>query len=638
MLASLRKTLDLFTHAAEPWLLIAVAVSGCTTVPALALDSDLVVNCLSCEGRTELVIDDIIQIELTGSSADDELSALLYSQLFVEPAGILLPDKGAPGQFRTIGAGKAEIILPVKGAGTTVQSSRGEVSGLSASITVSCPLVVPGNVVEHLGDINQETIWRAQDGHHIVTGVIHIDNASLTIGACAQVFFQQDAALIVGESSTTAAALIIQGSREHPIAFDGAGDPPAIWDGIRLFVSQLDPSSALRWVVLSGARGILDPATGTRAVVDIVGDSCQHYPSNGFEAPLALEGVQIDGCGNTGFRVQDVYAVATTSWQHNAVTGCQGPPISVDAGSLGAVPLGQYTGNTPNVIEVVGGWSGPNYQIWRDPGIPYVVESTIVIAPPTGISDEMRGQRCPSGWEIPSEHLYGGVLTEVQHGVEMQFDTDQGLFVGSTVERWLACTPDPDNLEPCDFSTLPSVRFKVLGDFHDPVRFTSSKECQPGAWIGIVMLPNTRAGWHEDRMRLDGAYQYVSNMFGVVVECAGHDNGLKDCWDQPRRGGIVATFPIVHEEWGGKIWFLEGALLRNNLGYGLVSPFTKKSQSTVNTWGRRLGLPTCFCGNELGAIGPADLPFEDGNCAEEVPPDGELTACPCELAGMRWPE
>ncbi len=554
---------------------------GRATYLALALGS------VACQS-SDAVIAESLSIEVapasltaggtaTVSITDDgdpiSRSRALVEQLVITPDGVL--EHIAGDRFRTVGAGSATLLLRAKSY------------ELSTTIEVGCPTRGSGTVV-HNGTVSDEE-WLAQAGTHRVEGELLVQG-SLTIGACAKLEMAAGASIVVGRDGD--AKLVVRGTAENPVVMAGALG--ARWQGIRLHVDNAS-GSALRHLTVRDADGLADGSE--QAVLDLVGDANYFYD----QAPVAVQGVRITNCADVGIRVRNLYATANLRWTDNHVSGCAGYPLSVDGGSMGALPGGAFTGNGVDAIKVVGGWTGPYFQYWRNFGIPYEIQDWLWTAPD------------PDPLRVVSLKALGGVYTLIEAGAVFRFRTTGltrakvGLFIGG----------NPETFDP---ATTSEVRFVALGTITHPIRFTSAAGTPaPGDWIGLVFMPNVRLS-----IEPSGTKDHMSQLRNVVVEYAGAlGSGVTDANNVERQGGIITLAQVRNLD--ERLWFIEGCTVRKNLGYGWVAPASDMAWCRLSR-PRVRGFTSCFCENELGTVGP-DAQFALPPCTGVEPAAASCNTC-----------
>ncbi|MFC1611581.1 hypothetical protein ACFL6C_11535 [Myxococcota bacterium] len=550
---------------------------------------------MEVEPSENVVVGTELTVKLKRDGQPFALTEHLASRIDILPKGVI--EATGNGRYLVVGAGTASLAL-----------TEGNVDAV-VSVTAECA-AVSAAPIQHAGQISDEE-WTAEEGIHRVEGIVRV-NGKLIIGPCAKLEMGPGAALIVGEQP--GAQLIIRGTRENPVVMEGVSRDDgarAHWQGIRVHVNNAD-GSMLRWVTLRNADGF---AYGNeeRAVIDLVG-SHRVYDC----VPIVFEGVVVEGCADVGIRLRDIWATVNIEWRNNRVVGCGGYPISIDAGSLGAIPTGTYEGNAPDEVRCVGGWAGPNYQIWRNVGIPYHVEQSIVIAPDfEGIASH-----------VPNARALGRIYKVVEAGSVFRFEKATGIFVGQDPMQGISHDP-----------MLHKTRFSVHGTIQHPVRFTSTNACHslsedtcgaaPGDWVGIVLMPNVHTRLSQNSYGEGFIYvheagnvkDYMTQFRNMVLEYAGGQSGFKNPDGSDRVGGVIV---LVQSDYDGKLpWLVEGSLLRRNRGYGLVSAVTEITAGNLLDGARLAGLRTCSCDNELG---PVSLPDDKVGTAATPEPG---TACPC---------
>ncbi len=515
-----------------------------------------------------------------GSTPRDEVD--LLPLITAEPPGVV--ELVEPGTFRGIGAGNVTFVLRARGY------------AVERAASISCPSL-SSTVVSHTGTIGSDETWTAEAGIHRVTGTLSVAGATLTIGACAQV--QLDAGALIDVGGAAPGRLVTRGTRENPITMSRSPAAASAYAGIRIHAIQAG-GSEVRWLTVVGAGGVT-PSDGDseRPAIEIIGDGLiEDQPS------VIIQGLVVRDCADVGLRVRSLHVMSALTWVDNAVKGCGGAPLSYDAGSLGALPLGDFTGNGRPNVRVTGGWAGPNNQYWRALGIPLEVETSIIIEPRAG----------PTGPNLPQ---YGGLRYIVEAGSVLKFRSGAGIYVGRDPARVV----DPAN-------PLARIRFFSFGSLDKPVRFTSAAATPaPGDWVGIAYMENARTRLRElSESGGSRGFDYAGQLRHSIVEYAGAPSGILDGGGVPRRGGVILLGEAPLNQ--SVPWVFEGCLFRNNAGFGVVSAVSQFTTSQAYTLARRNGMRSCLCANELG---PFSIPAGSTNTVE--------TSSPCPCSGVRvWAE
>ncbi len=555
------------------WLVLVLAL-GCRSVGGeFVLGSDVEVTVTP----EQPAVGEVVRVVLhAGGSrlADQDVQPLLRTN----PPGILEPL--GDGTLQAVAAGSVTLSVVATGFRKDF------------ALEIPCPEGAT-STVSHSGVIAADEEWSAAAGVHRVEGELRIDGATLTLGACSKIEMAANASIVVGENAP--AQILVRGSREHPVAFQGevVGGSRARWGGIRVFAGRAQGSS-LSGLLIEDADGLPDDVDPTElAAVEIIGPVDDFFK----EPPLALQETTIVGCADVGVRLRSVHAQFAAHWTGVRVQGCNGHPLSLDAASLGALPVrdlleSQYVDNGTQAVKLVGGWAGPQSQLWRNPGIPYDVTETIVVQPNPGAIDPFRNVLIP--------------YLHIEHGCEFRFRTYDdhkiGLYVGSGV-------PEP----------VPAPRpviLSIVGTDLSPVIFTSGAASPaPGDWIGVVLMPNVQ-------VRLSLTALYLSAIEGAIIEYAGAPNGVTDADGNPvDNGGLVIRQNNLLFYNVNSAFFLSGVLIRRNAGFGIVSPNFQMFSTMLST-PRSLGLTSCACDNELGPISLSLAAPDSAN-----PEPGR--ACPC---------
>jgi hypothetical protein len=243
---------------------------------------------------------------------------------------------------------------PGPDAGTDAGADADAMDG-GPDAAAACPAQT-GAGTKHGGDaVTADTTWKAADGPHTVTfGFSVAKGATLTIEPCTEVRIQAGYGVIVEGT------LRANGTATQPITIR-AEDPAKPFSYLQGRGGLLD----LAYVTLENGGSSADP--NGLGVLEVRGDPA--LPRAGL---LRARNVTIKGSQQWGVALRDG-ATFTDDSDALAVSGAALGPVRASPRLAGAIPSGNYTGNTVDQITVVGDEVMSEDTTWHDRGVPYRV-------------------------------------------------------------------------------------------------------------------------------------------------------------------------------------------------------------------------------------------------------------------------
>lgn len=215
----------------------------------------------------------------------------------------------------------------------------------------------------HFGNIVTATTWLADMSPHYVDADVFVDHgATLTIAPGCEVRFARNARLYCGFLSP--GRIVAQGKADSLITFTSAAASPARgdWRGLGFYSLALAGCRleycVVRYAGLADSAAVLIDASGVGVV------NCRVEHSAGYGVDCTANGAPAEFSGNT-------------------LTSCH-QPLRIFCGNVGSVgPGNSFVGNDPNedVVEVAGG-SVSNSATWLNPGVPYRLNSALLVGGP----------------------------------------------------------------------------------------------------------------------------------------------------------------------------------------------------------------------------------------------------------------
>lgn len=399
--------------------------------------------------------------------------------------------------------------------------------------TEACPPIT-GAGVEHRANIEADETWTVEDSPHIVPVDLTIRDATLTIEACAEVRIAAGRSISVGGSAPAGPArLVARGERRV-----GDGGPAVVrgiefradvegtrWGSIRVYASgSLDMEEV--HIQGGGEQSTALNLGGTIVALGAEGPA--------LDRKLRTVNVEIDGSGGFGVNLQS-FAAFTEDSRDLVIRGAGAQPstsavstnypIYVAPPAVQSIPIGQYTGNAVDAIQVFDQSPVRIDETFHDRGVPYQMQTGFSMSPIASMSD-------------------GGLITlTLEAGVVLKFNLDSanewGMNLGTSNGE------QPENLWP--------VRLVANGTSDRPIVLTSA-EATPvaGDWSGIEWRAGPSAGNSVSYLRM---------------EYAGGDSGSSGFGCGP--GDNDAALIIAN--WRPDESFISNSTFANSAGGGIVS-------------------------------------------------------------------
>lgn len=225
------------------------------------------------------------------------------------------------------------------------------------------------NTVEIQGGSNQGTVSTSQTWPNL--GVPYVISgpqlfvggpgvATLTLLAGTELRFQSQAEVFIGINRD--GALLVQGTAAAPVRFTADASAPVAghWRGISLTGPAASASRLTHTVVEFCGGG---PGTAKCLEID-------------DQAKPVIQDVTVRNSAAYGVVLNNFAAFGTGS-ARLSVSGSALRPVRIEGNSVGTLPVGSYTGNAVDAVEVVvggGGGTVATTQTWPNPGVPYILD------------------------------------------------------------------------------------------------------------------------------------------------------------------------------------------------------------------------------------------------------------------------
>lgn len=369
---------------------------------------------------------------------------------------------------------------------------------------------------EHEGQVTSNQVWTQANGPHVLTGSVTVTNgATLTIEPCTQVELWPGASIVVGNSLLGESGnLVAVGTADEPIRFRtvSGGDD---WGFVRV---QAPGTAEFEHVIFEdgGNNGVF---FGASLIVE--GDGLPP-----LKEVVAARHVEVRRSGGVGVLI-DAWGSFTDDSDSVTVTGSgqrfpdEGYPMRLQAQALAGLPVGTYTGNAFDLIQVDGGEAISAGFTLRDPGVPFVVDG----ASSFGLTVARLAPTDP----VP-------VLT-LEAGVEIGFESGLRFEIG-------------DNGQP--------GALVVNGTEADPVLLTARvTNLVPGSWAGLHFQepPGTAANLVDHLV-----VEYAGGTCGagcINLSCHSFVEGRPD------------NAAILFRGWRPATAFITNSTVRQSAGYGI---------------------------------------------------------------------
>ncbi|NUP05439.1 MAG: hypothetical protein HOW73_05190 [Polyangiaceae bacterium] len=255
--------------------------------------------------------------------------------------------------------------LTMIACGDSAQSDDGEggSGGTGGGESVACPVPTAGPTI-HDSVIEEDEVWRAEDGPHIVDQWVTVRNgATLTIDPCATVQVAAGKGISVAyPTSPNTGMIVAEGDAEHPITFEGK-------DGARWGHILLAPGAKGSFAHATFDNGGSEDTAGATLVIR--GDGT--FPT---KRDVFVEDVTIRRSKGAGVHIDNLAGFADGS--NNLTITESGDettpyPMYIDEHAIDTLPRGSYTGNLDDAIFVDPAFHLEEDVTMKNLGVPYVV-------------------------------------------------------------------------------------------------------------------------------------------------------------------------------------------------------------------------------------------------------------------------
>ncbi len=391
-----------------------------------------------------------------------------------------------------LGYRAGSTIASVVVLGTEIFSNGFESGDSSAwTDTTPNPCATPtGGPTLHANSVPSNQTWTANGSPHILTNNVLVPpGVTLTVAPCAQVHVRPNFDL------TVQGTLVARGTPLQRISF--ARDNPALpWDSI--------------WVKSPGFADLafLDLSGGGAAGASVLSEGNDLLPA---ATPLLVDHLKVIGSTSYGVRLFRRGGFAAGS-RDLVVSGAGATdptapfPIRMALNTVGTLPVGIYTGNASDLIQVIGeGQSAVEVDdTFHDRGVPY----------------QIGGTGGAFGLIIVDGDPTLATLT-IDPGVEIRFYTAGsnigGLFVGTSG------------------SPVATGRIVADGTAAEPILFTGAGGAPvAGDWEGITFFGALASGNVLDHVVIDAAGDNGGDaLFGCPPPAFPEVSGALKIFNQP---------------------------------------------------------------------------------------------------------
>jgi hypothetical protein len=318
-----------------------------------------------------------------------------------------------------------------------------------------------GCPIDHCGYITADETWSADSPHRVTCDLSIAGSASptLTIEDGALVEVDPGYGIFIG--SANPGALVVEGVSAGVLFTSSADSPaPGDWDG--LFFGTLDASDIVGATIeYAGGNGGGALYANYSSAPVFTGVTVRDSATAGlyalYASPTLVDSSLLDNAGDGA----DLSVFSTfATFSGNTASGNGGHPVSLPATALDALDAtSTYVGNAEDSVAVAGYAYVTDDATWSLLDVPYTFEDTVLIG----------------GTSSPT--------VVIEPGVELRFDSDAALVVGSG---------SPGTLS-------------AVGTAADPIVFTSA-EASPAAgdWPGITCGASV----------VDAEFSYVEILYG----------------------------------------------------------------------------------------------------------------------------
>lgn len=280
---------------------------------------------------------------------------------------------------------------------------------------------------------------------YIINCLAYVE-VDLQIEPGVKIAFTNDAGLQVEDAGSLSAVA----TESNIIEFTGVDKVKGSWLGI-LFYSS-DVKNRLEHCLIDYAGGGEFNSNGDLGSIVLWADSY-----------LRLSSTTISSSASNGINAN--YGDINFAMEYCIITACQ-QPFYGDAALAKNFTAGSYLGNTSNSLVLVNKTTLTGAHVWADLGVPYRIV--------TEIYDDL--------------YVEDGSLT-IEPGVTVEFESDAGIYVGSSDESSLI----------------------AVGTASNPILFTGVTKA-PGSWGGISFYFTT----HPNNEIAHAIFEYAGSNEGAI--------------------------------------------------------------------------------------------------------------------------
>jgi hypothetical protein len=360
----------------------------------------------------------------------------------------------SPRRLPLTGMSHSPSLLPcaslfaLLAAGCPAPSSddpEGESDEGESGVPMECP--VGNGPTMHQDNIDEDELWRAEDGPHLITHDFTIF-AAVTVEPCTVVQIMADGTLSIAEGGSLVAA----GTEDGVVTFERL-DPDSPWSAIEIEGGSV----TLEHTILDGGGDPLNRVSHLHGAVIVRGPA----DATAADPTLTVRHVEIRDSATQGVRLFDQGAFTPDS-EDLVVTGSAAHPISTEVDSADGIPTGDYTGNGDDRILLTVVDPVVHDMTLAERGVPYLVGA-------------------PN--QIPDLRVFvqnGAATLTIEPGVELQFGREGVMRIEPAVGEFPA-----------------AGALVAVGTEDAPIVFTSAEPSPAagdwrGIWFGGEIAPESR--------------------------------------------------------------------------------------------------------------------------------------------------
>ena len=411
----------------------------------------------------------------------------------------------------------------------SVPDASAEPDAGDAAVADHCPEPA-GAGTTHQGVIDADETWTLEDSPHVITGDLSIQASTVTIEGCVVVRVQEGRNITIGGTgSEPDSALVAKG--EVPSVANGEQHRPV------RFVADEDGTHWGSIHVLESGRVDLEVVVledgGAHATAQNYGGTLVAVGGGGPDLARIVRTVNVRVLRSEGFGVNlQSFAAFTEDSRDLLIAGAgQTPspsnivtdhPLFVAPPALQTIPVGEYTGNAVDAIDVFNQSQVHIDETFRAHGVPYLLRNGFAMIP---------------------EAASGPITLTLEAGVRLLFPRGDSGVVSMNLGQ---------SGEMLD-SDQGTVRLVAQGTTDGPIVLTSAEQApRAGDWGGVFWAAGPATGNVIDHMR---------------IEYAGGDSGFGSfgCGPPDNDAALIIT------NWRPSEDFIDNLAISDSAGGGIVS-------------------------------------------------------------------